>query len=126
MRALLVFIPVAAYMGLTHRSATWVFICSCLAILPLAGLMGEATEHLAHHTGPGVGGLLNASFGNAAELIIAFMALRAGETEIVKASLTGSIIGNLLMVLGVSMLLGGLEAQGAALQPHRGREPAAA
>jgi Ca2+:H+ antiporter len=69
--------------------------------------MGEATEHLTHHMGPGVGGLLNASFGNAAELIIAFVALRAGETEIVKASLTGSIIGNLLMVLGFAMLLGG-------------------
>jgi Ca2+:H+ antiporter len=69
--------------------------------------MGEATEHLTHHTGPGIGGLLNASFGNAAELIIAFMALRAGEIEIVKASLTGSIIGNILMVLGLAMLLGG-------------------
>src|SRR5262245_3323414 len=107
MRALLVFVPLSAYLGLTHASATWVFVCSCLAILPLAGLMGEATEHIAHHTGPGVGGLLNASFGNAAELIIAFIALRAGEVEIVKASLTGSIIGNLLMVLGLSMLLGG-------------------
>ena len=83
------------------------FLASCLAILPLAGLMGEATEHLTHHVGPGVGGLVNASFGNAAELIIAFIALRAGETEIVKASLTGSIIGNILMVLGVAMLLGG-------------------
>jgi Ca2+:H+ antiporter len=69
--------------------------------------MGEATEHLAHHTGPGVGGLLNATFGNAAELIIGFMALRAGEHDIVKASLTGSIIGNILMVLGLSMLVGG-------------------
>src|SRR6266571_841597 len=69
--------------------------------------MGEATEHLTHHVGPGVGGLVNASFGNAAELIIAFIALRAGETEIVKASLTGSIIGNILMVLGLAMLLGG-------------------
>jgi Ca2+:H+ antiporter len=107
MRALLVFVPVSAYLGLTHASATWVFVAACLAILPLAGLMGEATEHLTHHTGPGVGGLLNASFGNAAELIIAFMALRAGETEIVKASLTGSIIGNILMVLGLAMLLGG-------------------
>ena len=107
MRALLVFIPISAYLGLTHASSTWVFLCSCLAILPLAGLMGEATEHITHHTGPGVGGLMNASFGNAAELIIAFIALRAGEVEIVKASLTGSIIGNLLMVLGLSMLLGG-------------------
>src|SRR6187402_1758681 len=106
-RAFLLFVPVALWMGLTHASPTWVFVVCCLAILPLAGLMGEATEHLTHHTGPGIGGLLNASFGNAAELIIAFMALRAGEKEIVKASLTGSIIGNLLMVLGLSMLLGG-------------------
>jgi Ca2+:H+ antiporter len=100
-------VPVSLYLGYTHASPTLVFTTACLAILPLAGLMGEATEHLTHHTGPGVGGLLNASFGNAAELIIAFMALRAGELEIVKASLTGSIIGNILMVLGLSMLLGG-------------------
>ena len=107
LRLLLVFVPVSCYLGLTHASPTWVFVFACLAILPLAGLMGEATEHLTHHVGPGIGGLLNASFGNAAELIIAFMALRAGETEIVKASLTGSIIGNILMVLGLAMLLGG-------------------
>jgi Ca2+:H+ antiporter len=69
--------------------------------------MGEATEHLAHHTGPALGGLLNATFGNAAELIIAFVALQAGEHEVVKASLTGSILGNLLAVLGLAMLLGG-------------------
>jgi Ca2+:H+ antiporter len=106
-RALLVFVPVSLYLGVTHASPTWVFVTSCLAILPLAGLMGEATENLTHHTGPGIGGLLNATFGNAAELIIGFMALRAGEHEIVKASLTGSIIGNILMVLGLAMLLGG-------------------
>jgi Ca2+:H+ antiporter len=106
-RAFLLFVPVALWLGLTHASPTWVFVVCCLAILPLAGLMGEATEHLTHHTGPGIGGLLNASFGNAAELIIAFMALRAGEKEIVKASLTGSILGNLLMVLGLAMLMGG-------------------
>ncbi len=105
--AMLVFVPLSFWLGLTHASPVTVFVVSCLAILPLAGLMGEATEHLTHHTGPGIGGLLNASFGNAAELIIAFMALRAGEVEIVKASLTGSIIGNMLMVLGLSMLLGG-------------------
>jgi Ca2+:H+ antiporter len=105
--ALLVFVPVSLWLGLTHASATAIFIVSCLAIVPLAGLMGEATEHLAHHTGSGLGGLLNATFGNAAELIIGFMALRAGETAIVKASLTGSIIGNMLMVLGLAMLLGG-------------------
>src|SRR5437762_5059172 len=107
LRASLVFVPVSLWMGMTHRSPTSVFIASCLAILPLAGLMGEATEHLTHHTGPGIGGLLNATFGNAAELIIAFMALWAGEKEIVKASLTGSIIGNILMVLGAAMLVGG-------------------
>jgi len=107
LRLLLVFVPVSIYLGMTHASPTWVFVAACLAILPLAGLMGEATEHLTHHMGPGIGGLLNASFGNAAELIIAFMALRAGETEIVKASLTGSIIGNILVVLGLAMLLGG-------------------
>ena len=76
-----IFVPVAIYLGLTHASPTWVFLICCLAILPLAGLMGEATEHITHHTGPGIGGLLNASFGNAAELIIAFIALRAGETR---------------------------------------------
>ncbi len=107
LRAMLVCVPVSIGLGLTHASPTLVFVTACLAILPLAGLMGEATEHLTHHTGPGIGGLLNATFGNAAELIIAFMALRAGETEIVKASLTGSIIGNILMVLGLAMLLGG-------------------
>jgi Ca2+:H+ antiporter len=107
LRLLLVFVPVTIYLGLTHASPTWIFVAACLAILPLAGLMGEATEHVTHHTGPGLGGLLNASFGNAAELIIGFIALRAGETEIVKASLTGSIIGNILMVLGLAMLLGG-------------------
>jgi Ca2+:H+ antiporter len=107
LRVFLVFVPVSIGLGLHHAPPVWVFLTSCLAILPLAGFMGEATEHLTHHTGPGIGGLLNATFGNAAELIIAFMALRAGEAEIVKASLTGSIIGNILMVLGLSMLLGG-------------------
>jgi Ca2+:H+ antiporter len=106
-RVLLVFVPISIGLGLAHAAPVWVFLTACLAILPLAGFMGEATEHLTHHTGPGIGGLLNATFGNAAELIIAFMALRAGETEIVKASLTGSIIGNILMVLGLAMLLGG-------------------
>jgi Ca2+:H+ antiporter len=105
--SMLALVPVSVGLGLGHASPTVVFVASCLAILPLAGLMGEATEHLAHRAGPGVGGLLNATFGNAAELIIGFMALRAGETEIVKASLTGSIIGNMLMVLGFAMLFGG-------------------
>ena len=105
--SLLLLVPVAIWLQLSHASPVPIFIVSCLAILPLAGVMGEATEHLAHHAGPGLGGLLNATFGNAAELIIGFIALRAGETEIVKASLTGSILGNLLMVLGLAMLVGG-------------------
>ena len=105
--SLLVCVPLTVWLGLTHAAPVAIFGAACLAILPLAGLMGVATEHLAHRTGPGIGGFLNATFGNAAELIIAFMALRAGETEIVKASLTGSIIGNMLMVLGLAMLLGG-------------------
>ncbi len=104
---MLVFVPASLWLGLSHAAPTAVFVVSCLAILPLAGLIGEATEHLAHRSGAAIGGLLNATFGNAAELIIGFMALRAGETEIVKASLTGSILGNMLMVLGLAMLVGG-------------------
>jgi Ca2+:H+ antiporter len=85
-----------------------VFVASALAIVPLAGWMGHATEHLAARMGEGVGGLLNATFGNAAELIIALAALRAGLHEVVKASLAGSIVGNILLVLGAAMLAGGL------------------
>ena len=87
----------------------WIFLVAGLAIVPLAGWMGKATEHLADRTGEGIGGLLNATFGNMAEIIIAIMALREGLTEIVKASITGSIIGNALLVLGASMLGGGLK-----------------
>ena len=90
-----------------HARAEWIFVTSCLAIIPLAGLMGKATEHLAERVGEGIGGLLNATFGNAAELIIAIMALRAGLYDVVKASITGSIIGNILLVFGLSALIGG-------------------
>ena len=106
---LLVFIPVAVILHYTHASEIWTFIASGLAIVPLAGWMGKATEALAEKLGAGVGGLLNATFGNAAEMIIAFQGLRAGLTEVVKASLTGSILGNILLVLGVSILAGGLK-----------------
>ena len=85
-----------------------VFLTACVAVLPLAGYMGEATEHLAARTGPALGGLLNATFGNAAELIIAIVALQAGKIELVKASITGSIVGNLLLILGLSLVAGGL------------------
>lgn len=106
---LLVFVPVAIVLEYVVRArAEWIFVTSCLAIIPLAGLMGKATEHLAERVGEGIGGLLNATFGNAAELIIAIMALRAGLYDVVKASLTGSIIGNILLVFGLSALVGGL------------------
>jgi len=106
---LLIFIPVAAVLHYTHSSPLWTFLASGLAIVPLAGWMGKATESLAERLGAGVGGLLNATFGNAAEMIIAFQGLRAGLTEVVKASLTGSILGNILLVFGLSVLAGGLK-----------------
>jgi Ca2+:H+ antiporter len=90
-----------------HAPALAVFATACLGVLPLAGYMGEATEHLAHRTGPTMGGLLNATFGNAAELIISIVALRAGLVSLVKASITGSILGNLLLILGLAFVVGG-------------------
>lgn len=104
---LLVFIPVAAWLHYGGGPPTWTFIASCLAIVPVAGWMGRATEHLAARTGEGIGGLLNATFGNAAELVIALVALTMGNHDVVKASLTGSIIGNVLLVMGGAMALGG-------------------
>jgi Ca2+:H+ antiporter len=83
------------------------FVLSAVALIPLAWLIGEATEHAAEHTGPGIGGFLNATFGNAPELIIALLAVNEGLTEVVRGSLTGSVIGNLLLVLGFSLLFGG-------------------
>jgi len=86
---------------------TTLFILAALALIPLAWLIGDATEHAAHHTGPGVGGFLNATFGNAPELIIALFAVNQGLEEVVRGSLTGSVVGNLLLVLGFSLLFGG-------------------
>jgi Ca2+:H+ antiporter len=83
------------------------FVLAAVALVPLAWLIGEATEHAAHHTGPGIGGFLNATFGNAPELIIALFAVNEGLTEVVRGSLTGSVIGNLLLVLGFSLVFGG-------------------
>jgi Ca2+:H+ antiporter len=83
------------------------FVLAAVALIPLAWLIGEATEHASHHTGPGIGGFLNATFGNAPELIIALIAVNSGLTEVVRGSLTGSVIGNLLLVLGFSLLFGG-------------------
>jgi Ca2+:H+ antiporter len=106
-RVLLLAVPAAIVANMMHLSPVAVFALSCLAVLPLAAFMGDATEHLAVRTGPTVGGLLNATFGNAAELIIAIVALQAGLVDLVKASITGSILGNLLLILGLSLLAGG-------------------
>lgn len=108
---LLPFVPVAIALRYWPAIAnpTALFICSAIAIIPVAGWIGRATEELAARMGEGVGGLLNATFGNAAELIIAGIALSKGLTGVVKASITGSIIGNILLVLGLSTLLGGIK-----------------
>jgi Ca2+:H+ antiporter len=102
-------IPVAVALELIHAPATVVFAVSALGIIPTAALMGRATEELAAKSGPGIGGFLNVTFGNAPELIIALFALGQGLQEVVKASLVGSILGNMLLVLGASMLVGGLK-----------------
>lgn len=107
---LLVAVPVAVALRYVSawRNDTLLFIVAGIAIVPLAGWMGRATEQLAARSGEGIGGFLNATFGNAAELIIALVALSKGLTGVVKASITGSIIGNLLLVLGASILVGGI------------------
>ena len=107
---LLVMIPTSVALNATDAPAVWTFLTACLGVLPLAGLMGTATEQLAERTGPTLGGLLNATFGNAAELIIAIVALRAGLVDLVKASITGSILGNLLLILGLSLIAAGTKS----------------
>jgi Ca2+:H+ antiporter len=104
---LLVFVPVSLVLDFFALPRLWLFIASALGIVPLASLIGQSTEELARRVGPGVGGLLNATFGNAPELIIGFFALQSGLQELVKASISGSIIGNALLVLGMSMFVGG-------------------
>ncbi|MGE5371885.1 MAG: calcium/proton exchanger [Solirubrobacterales bacterium] len=105
---LLLAIPVSIYFEYTGNEIA-LFFSACLAIVPLAGLMGEATENLACYTGERIGGLLNATFGNATELLITVFALQAGLFEVVKASIAGSILGNILLVLGLSILVGGIK-----------------
>jgi Ca2+:H+ antiporter len=107
LNSLLVFLPIAAVLEYSHGPATARFLCACIAIVPLAGWIGHATDALAARAGAGIGGLLNATFGNAAELIIAIAGLRRGLFDVVKASLTGSIIGNLLFILGMAAVVGG-------------------
>lgn len=106
---MLILVPLAIALELTHADPLYIFAASALAIIPLAGWMGRATESITCHLGAGIGGLLNATFGNAAELIIALMALRAGLPNVVKASITGSIIGNALLVLGLAIVVGGVK-----------------
>jgi Ca2+:H+ antiporter len=108
---LLVLVPVSLVGRLAFHQDLLVFVTAAGAIIPLAGLIGKGTEELALHAGPRVGGLLNATFGNVTELIIAIFLILDGELEVVKASLTGSILGNLLLVLGISFLAGGLKHQ---------------
>src|SRR5215216_2808924 len=103
-----VFIPVAIALELAHAGPVVIFGAAALGVIPCAAVMGEATEAIAARTGPGIGGLLNVTFGNAPELIIAFFALIEGLQEVVKASIVGSIIGNVLLVMGAAMLVGGL------------------
>ncbi len=107
MNLLLLAIPAAIGAHFAHASPLVIFVLAAVAIIPLAAVMGEATEVLSAYSGPLVGGILNGTMGNATELIIAFFALKAGHIEVVKASLSGSIIGNLLLVLGLAILLGG-------------------
>jgi Ca2+:H+ antiporter len=102
-----VFIPAAVVLELAHAAPVLVFGAAALAVIPCAAVMGEATEAIAARTGPGIGGLLNVTFGNAPELIIAFFALTKGLQEVVKASIVGSIIGNILLVMGAALLVGG-------------------
>ena len=106
---LLIFVPVTIALEVLRADPLFVFVSAGRSIIPLAGLLGRATEHLTSHVGVGIGALLNASLGNAAELIIALVALREGLHDVVKASLTGSIIGNILPVLGVAMFAGGMK-----------------
>jgi len=115
---LLVFVPIAIAARLMGAPPIAVFILSALAIVPLSGVLGAATEAVAEHTSAALGGVLSATMGNLAELIIAAVALRAGLIDLVKASITGSILGNLLLVLGIALLAGGLKYREQKFSPH--------
>ena len=114
-------IPAAVVLALIDATAGLVFVTAALGIIPTAALMGRATEELAARSGPGIGGLLNVTFGNAPELIIALFALGQGLHEVVKASIVGSILGNILLVMGAAMLAGGSAARN---RPSAGRPSA--
>jgi Ca2+:H+ antiporter len=114
---LLIFVPLSILARWLQWGELIIFVMAALAILPLAGWIGEATEEIAVDLGPSWGGLLNATFGNATELIVAFFALKEGLIDVVKASIVGSVISNLLLVMGLSMLLGGLKYKEQTFQP---------
>lgn len=109
LKYLLIFIPISIVAKFLNASGTIMFIFSCLSIIPLAGLMGECTEEISIYSGPKIGGFLNGTFGNATELIISIFALKEGLFEVVKSSIAGAVIGNILLVIGASMLAGGLK-----------------
>lgn len=109
LKYMLIFIPISFIAKFMNASGTIMFILSCLSIIPLAGLMGEGTEEISFYSGPKIGGFLNGTFGNATELIISFFALKQGLFDIVKSSIAGAVIGNVLLVVGASMLAGGLK-----------------
>ena len=109
LKYMLIFIPISLIAKFLNASGTVMFILACLSIIPLAGLIGEGTEEVSFYSGPKVGGFLNATFGNATELIISFFALKEGLFEVVKSSIAGAVIGNILLVVGASMLFGGLK-----------------
>ncbi len=109
LKILLICVPLSFMGVLLHWSASIMFVLTCISIVPLAGYLGSATEEIAAYTGPKFGGFLNATFGNATELIITFFAIKAGLFDVVKASLAGSVLGNILLVLGCSIFFGGLK-----------------
>src|ERR1044071_8641955 len=122
MNWLFIFVPLAVVLEHIAPSAhTWIFFTACLAIIPIAHLIVESTEHISVYTGDAVGGLLNATFGNAPELIIAMVALRAGLFDMVRASLIGAILANLLLALGIAFLLGGLRYHSQEYNPAASR-----
>ena len=117
--ALLVFTPLALLAAILHRSPVLVFLFSAIAIIPLAKYIGDATNELTLRTHAGLGGFLNATFGNATELIVGVFALHAGLLEVVKASIIGSVLGNLLLVLGTAILCWWLETRTPEIQCNR-------
>ena len=109
LKYMLIFVPISFIAEFMHASPSIMFVLAALSIIPLAGLMGEGTEEVSFYSGPKIGGFLNGTFGNATELIISFFALKEGLFEVVKSSIAGAVIGNVLLVLGASMLAGGLK-----------------